>query len=379
LPLTTLSTKNPDLRLVGCDGSGAPIHSILLIVNSSFLKSIFNSLDESTDVVVIVPDFSSSELESLCSVINGKEEAGFVSGQILDTLGMQQYKIWVCAEVFEDLEDGIDLDDNDDPIDSNSNEVTPSNQASFVPHEILPNNQIQDASREMVSGNTFVNQVAETESDIVIDIIVPVINPNIEVFQADIENVVINEVEVSEMNRPERVKCTICDQMMKNIKTLKQHIKLKHVENPAEVMERPLNKKCFICNQYLTPNQFRQHMKELHPGQVNKEKCDLCDQRFTSIYNLKRHKESVHNENKRYECDRCECITQRSDLMKEHMLTHTEKKFHCKKCNMFKTNRERDLVAHSLKCKPKPYECDLCGGRSISLEALRQHKHRNHS
>ena len=57
-----VSTKHPDLRLVGCDGRHIPIHSILLIVNSNFLKSIFEIIDQSADGVFIVPDFSSEEL-----------------------------------------------------------------------------------------------------------------------------------------------------------------------------------------------------------------------------------------------------------------------------------------------------------------------------
>ena len=132
-----VSTKHPDLRLVGCEGRPIPIHSILLIVNSNFLKSIFESLDESVDGVIIVPDFSSEELEKICSIINGKEEAGLVSGQILDALGMQQYKIWV-VEISDDFEN---VDDNDNPIDNNTNEVTQSNQISFVLHDELPHEQ----------------------------------------------------------------------------------------------------------------------------------------------------------------------------------------------------------------------------------------------
>ena len=61
---------------------------------------------------------------SLCTIINGNEEAGLVSGQILDALGMQQYKIWV-VEISDDFEN---VDDDDNPIDNNTNEVTQSNQ-----------------------------------------------------------------------------------------------------------------------------------------------------------------------------------------------------------------------------------------------------------
>ena len=83
------------------------------------------------------------------------------------------------------------------------------------------NNQIQDAFSEMLSGKKSVNQGGESGNDVVVDITGPVVGPET-VLQADTENVVINEVVVSEVNKPE---CSICGQMMKNKKTLKQHIK----------------------------------------------------------------------------------------------------------------------------------------------------------
>ena len=105
-----VSNKNPDSRLIGCDGSTS-VHSILLIVNSSLLQSIFDSLDDPTEVVVIVPDYKTFELETVVSVIYGEQEYGFVSGQILDDLGMNQYKMWAY---FESLisEDDTNVDNN---------------------------------------------------------------------------------------------------------------------------------------------------------------------------------------------------------------------------------------------------------------------------
>ena len=205
--------------------------------------------------------------------------------------------------------------------------------------------------------------------------------PGTKVFQAQIEDVIVNEVtvEIIDMNSHEVIKCSICNKIMKNKKTLKQHMKLKHVDGaePEKIPKAPLNKKCFICNQYFTSNQFQQHMKEVHPGKSNKEECDLSDRIFPNVFNLKRHKESVHSQNKRFACVMCDYITQRGDLMREHMDTHADKKFQCKKCHKFKSNREREVIAHSLKCKPKPFPCDLCEVSSISLGALSQHKQVN--
>ena len=60
-----------------------------------------------------------------------------VSGQILDALGMQQYKIRV-VEISDDFEN---VADDDNPIDNKANKVTQSNQISFVLHDELPHEQ----------------------------------------------------------------------------------------------------------------------------------------------------------------------------------------------------------------------------------------------
>ena len=99
-----ISSRNTDSKLIGSDGRSIPIHSILLIVNSSLFKNIHDSLEDNTDVIVIVPDFSTSELEELISVVYGKTETGVVSGEILDNLGMQHCKIWMLNESIENFQ-----------------------------------------------------------------------------------------------------------------------------------------------------------------------------------------------------------------------------------------------------------------------------------
>ena len=217
----------------------------------------------------------------------------------------------------------------------------------------------------MVSGTS----VGETE----------IIEPETQVFQAAMQDVIINEVEISDHNQAEGLECSICSKTFKTKKTLKQHLKLIHQNGPPELPQNPVNKKCCVCNQYFTSTQFHQHMKNVHPEYKRKVNCDLCAETFTSLFNLKRHKQCVHNKNKQFECQNCVYITQRADLMKEHMKIHMEKTFQCEKCEKFRTNRERELAVHIKKCKAKPHKCDLCENNSLSAAGLKQHKQRNHA
>ena len=339
-----VDTSNPDSKLVGSDGSSA-VHSLLLIVHSSLLKQIFSSLVDQTEVVVIVPDACMSDLNDLVAVVNGHEDIGFVSGGILDTLGMQQYKIWtVFSGSFS--EDHIDLSALDNDIELE------------VSLPIVQNSVAKDAPLE----DAFANEAFVTPFD---DLIVSEVS----------EHIIVNEVEITEPISNEVMTCPICDKIMKTNKTLKQHMRLKHVDNPRVIQDEPLNKKCCICNQYLTASQLNQHMKDKHPGQAITYNCDLCEVKLNSVFNLKRHKENIHSENKRFECIICgEFRSQRGDKMKEHMEIHNVKQFGCDICS-FKSNRKRELEVHNkLRCKPKLFSCDLCEKKSASKNALRQHK-----
>ena len=87
-----LDISEPDTRLIGKDGSRA-VNSLLLIVHSSLLKEIIGGLGEQ-EVLVIVPDDSKGDVDTLVAVINGEEELGYVAGGFLDRLGMDQFKLF---------------------------------------------------------------------------------------------------------------------------------------------------------------------------------------------------------------------------------------------------------------------------------------------
>ena len=257
-----ISSNNTDSKIIGSDGRSIPIHSILLIVNSSLFKNIHNSLEDNTDVVVIVPDFSTSELEELISVVYGKSETGVVSGEILNNLGMEHCKIWMLKESITNFEEESEIifeyGDNLDEIHGG----VPLTEEIVVPdpsnNEILLFPPINMVSRTLVD---------ERE----------IIEPEIQVFQTVIQDDLINEVEISDNNQANCLECSICSKTFKTKKTLKQHLKLIHKHGPPdpELAPIPMNKQCCVCNQYFTSIQLPQHLKHFHPEFKRKFNCNL--------------------------------------------------------------------------------------------------------
>ena len=96
--MTRVSTLYPDSRLAGSDGQYS-IHSSLLIVHSDLLKDIFETLNDTTESVVIIPDFNMCEISTLVRIMYGVDDHGFVSGGILETLGMKQYQTLIVIEI----------------------------------------------------------------------------------------------------------------------------------------------------------------------------------------------------------------------------------------------------------------------------------------
>ena len=91
--ISKIPSLYPDSRFAGSDGEFL-VDSLMMTIHSDLLKDIFNSLKDPTETVVILPGFKMKEIFTLIRVMYGVDESGFVSGDILDTLGMQQFKTW---------------------------------------------------------------------------------------------------------------------------------------------------------------------------------------------------------------------------------------------------------------------------------------------
>ena len=85
--ISTLPTLNPDSVICGFDGNIA-VHSFLLKVHSNLLSEMCQSIQESSEITLILPDFSAQEIKSFVHVMYGLDNSGLVSGSFLKTLGI---------------------------------------------------------------------------------------------------------------------------------------------------------------------------------------------------------------------------------------------------------------------------------------------------
>ena len=69
------------------------MHSLFLIDHSSLLKEIIEGLGDK-EVLVILPDASEGDVDTLVAIINGEVELSYVGGGFLGMLGLDQYKMF---------------------------------------------------------------------------------------------------------------------------------------------------------------------------------------------------------------------------------------------------------------------------------------------
>ena len=350
--ISPLPTIFPDTRLAGSDGEWS-IHVLLLTLHSDLLKDIFNTLSDFTETVVIIPDFKMSEISVLARVLYGVDNDGFVSGSILDTLGMKGYKNLVVIDAGDvNIDESLIIDSTMSEIEVIRDE---SNNIEFEIHIENP--------------DTFLNISNGEKSDR---------NGNIKQTKEGQVNISVNENQFHQSATS--LSCPICKKVLKTKKILKCHMKLKHKHDPVfaqKVKEISVSKslriQCTICNQQF---HSRQTKEEKHPEVMMVEICAVCDQNFSSTFNLNRHITNKHNNTRLFECSMCGFKTKRKEQLKEHRETHNaEISFECDTCD-FVSNRRRELEGHKQKCRGrhKIYQCENCDKKCVSPDALRMHK-----
>lgn len=95
---------------------------------------------------------------------------------------------------------------------------------------------------------------------------------------------------------------------------------------------KPLNIPCSICRTlFRTQRALQMHEKQVH-GISPSTECDICKKIFTSVGNLKQHKQT-HNDTRRYICSYCGKGFNLHFNLKDHINEHTgEKPYVCVVC-----------------------------------------------
>lgn len=134
-------------------------------------------------------------------------------------------------------------------------------------------------------------------------------------------NLVYQSIPTENSSNTNRFECYICKMGFYNISEVKRHLK-QHVA--------ARDKKCVVCNEYLTVNELNEHICH-HKKKLT---CGYCDRTFDVTSELLKHSENTHEDRILYQCRKCSQFYDTIELRKLHEKTHTEelKPFICKIC-----------------------------------------------
>jgi len=172
--------------------------------------------------------------------------------------------------------------------------------------------------------------------------------------------------------------CTECQHIFTLQKTLKRHVRHKHLGVPV-----PVNSfTCNVCHKTLcSRSRLHSHML-IHSGEMPYT-CSYCNKRFRINGSMTKHEQSHTGQRVLFTCADCGTSFTRKHSLEYHMHTHTgtepEKKHICDVCQKkfySKTDLTRHMRVHS---GERPFECKYCSKqfsqRSNVVSHERTHTH----
>ena len=190
-------------------------------------------------------------------------------------------------------------------------------------------------------------------------------------------------------------RCSICSKVVCNEKTLKVHVKTQHIKKEktlkCERCETMFSNKqnllrhisfihnksqagrwvCQYCGKEFKQSGTLYNHKQMHEGV--KFKCPHCDNIYSANANLKKHM-NKHKVQNLIKCNICEKEIPDYTL-KTHLITHSEKKHHCRYCE-YKTYSKRELTVHLTRKKHQGRTifktCEVCN-KDIASKEYKDH------
>ncbi|XP_063899196.1 zinc finger protein 91-like [Helicoverpa armigera] len=206
------------------------------------------------------------------------------------------------------------------------------------------------------------------------------------------------------------LKCTICEEDMKNLSVLKTHLQEKHnkkiyLDYPDRVIPfklKEMDLECQICGrQFETFGAVERHMnmhfrnficEECGAGFITKHRlsvhaynkhkidtiqCNICKKTFGSQLKHKIHYDTVHRLLKKYKCSKCDekfidYFTRQKHLVEVHNVEPILYK--CKVCDRG-FNRKFSLTLHVKRCHlaQKDFQCQFCSYQCFTNTELKEH------
>lgn len=168
--------------------------------------------------------------------------------------------------------------------------------------------------------------------------------------------------------------CEICSRTCLSKEMLSRHIKQDHKDKVAGVC-RKCNK-VFLNSHLLSKHQVAHEISEskgeLWDAEKEERTCPSCRIEFQSIEELNRHACKV----KPRQCSSCRLTLRRPEGLREHIRRHlfAESKFTCATCG-WQTERNNMYIKHMAghSNHPKPYKCDKCPHRMSNFITYKNH------
>lgn len=168
----------------------------------------------------------------------------------------------------------------------------------------------------------------------------------------------------------DRLKCTFCDKMFKDIDCRTAHIRRLHTKTAA-----PQKKYTFVCSKCGKKFNSRLALTDHEKGNCGTSpiyKCDYegCGKSLHSMGSLKIH-QMIHTGDLPFSCSFCKKKFRTQGQVKVHERSHSgEKPFKCDQCSKAFAHRESLITHTSLHSGHKRFGCDGCGARFSCITNL---------
>lgn len=152
-----------------------------------------------------------------------------------------------------------------------------------------------------------------------------------------------------------RFKCESCPKTYKHWNTLKDHVRRRHTGARPYV--------CSTCGKgFIWGTALRYHQR-IHNGDAPLS-CNICGKNFIFPHYLTVHMKNTHTAERRFECKVCPARFKTGAALKRHMRIHSEKKqYTCTACGHGFTQASNLKTHMRTHTREKPFRCDRCDMR----------------
>lgn len=167
--------------------------------------------------------------------------------------------------------------------------------------------------------------------------------------------------------------CKICDKNYSSVFSLRQHIKVVHINHArfkCQYCPKEFSRKANLDSHHITHSDIKLY------------ECEICLLKLKTKANLRVHKKLHSTDpNDLVECKVCHKQFKTSNQLTNHMITHDKvKKFACRHCENVSYKRSKELQSHMLAVhlNIRKYSCKWCSRSFVSNSNFRKHKRTAH-